>query len=401
MRLCASSAAAVALVSWLCLPGCSSEDAASGGKPSAPSGDEALAPPPEGQGFQLHMQTDIAPGFEGEWCKLVMGPEEDFYLNRDEVRFTKGSHHFLLYETSYTEIPTENDDGEPIDTSGVFDCSEGATAGWSVVRLLGGSQNGDGESINRFPPDVAMRVPGKRALLMNAHYLNATPDVLEPEVAINVWTVPSDQVTTEGDLLFLYNPFIKVAANGSGRARWRCPVHEDITLGNVQSHMHKRGVGFAGAIEGEAPFYENDKWDDVPVKVFSPGMQIRGGSRLDYYCDYQSSEARDVYQGARTTDEMCMLVGPYWPADPRTSNCLDKKGDIAGEWVGNGTTGCADTWSCLVDTFDEEDVVSRISDCLDASSPDVSAEVSSALRCVIHEGALEGCEAQIAACEAK
>lgn len=384
----------VFLAAWL--PACGESPTT----PSGASGDALLDPPAEGEGFQLRMQTSIAPGVEGEWCKFVMGPDDDFYLNRDQVRFTTGSHHFLLYETSYSEIPTQNDDGEPVDTSGIFDCSAGATAGWSVTKLLGGSQNGDGASVGGFPPNVAMRVPGKRALLMNAHYLNATDETLEPEVAINLFTVPEAQVEVEGDLLFLYNPFIKVGASGTGRARWRCPVQGDITLGNVQSHMHRRGVGFAGMLAGEAPFYENTDWDDVPVKVFDPGMSIAAGERLDYYCDYQNTEARDVYQGPRTTDEMCMLVGPYWPADVRTSNCLDADYQLAGEWVGNGDVSCAETWTCVVATFDDPDVVSRIADCLDAASPAISREISAALDCVIAKNALEGCEAPIDACNA-
>lgn len=381
------------------LGGCGSDGPGQTG--TEPLGDALLDPPPVGQGFQYRMQTSIVPAYEGELCKFVMGPDEDFYLSYDQVKFTPGSHHFLLYQTAYSEIPTQNNDGEPVDTSSVFDCSAGATAGWSIARLLGGSQTGDGTALSRFPDNVAMKVPGHTVLLMNAHYINASSEALEPEVAINLWTAPGDQVTEEGDILFLYNPFIKVGANGTGRARWRCPVLGDITVGSIQSHMHKRGVGFAGMLVGDAPFYENDDWDNVPVKDFGVGMPVSKGQAFDYYCDYQNSEGHDIYQGPRTTDEMCMLIGPYWPANVNQSNCLDDKGNLAGEWVGNGATTCTDTWACIVDTFDKDDVVSRIADCIDAADPAISAEVSAALNCVIKEQALEGCEAPIAACNAK
>lgn len=370
------------------------------GPATTPTGDPLLDPPAAGEGFQLRMQAHIEPGIEGEWCKFVMGPEAEYYLNHQEVRYTPGSHHFLLYETSYTEIPTQKEDGTPVDTSGIFDCSSGATDGWDVVRLLGGSQTGEGGDLGLFPPNVAMKVPAGRALLMNAHYINASTEPLDPEVAINLWTVPPEQVEMEGDILFLYNPFIKVHANGTGRARWRCPVNVDITLGNVQSHMHRRGVGFEARVGGGEPFYENTDWDNVPVKVFEAGLTVKKGSQLDYYCDYANTEARDVYQGPRTTDEMCMLIGPYWPADPNTSNCIDENGDYAGEWVGNGSTSCAESWACVVDTFGGEDVVSRIADCMDLASPSVAKELSAALDCVIAKNALEGCEAPIAACNA-
>src|SRR5688500_17375974 len=75
----------------------------------APS-DVLLAPPPAGQGVQYQMTTKLESGAEGEHCKFVQAPAEGMYVNRDEVRFTKGSHHFLLYETPYTTIPTKDEE---------------------------------------------------------------------------------------------------------------------------------------------------------------------------------------------------------------------------------------------------------------------------------------------------
>src|SRR5512139_575383 len=68
--------------------------------------DGLLAPPEPGKGIQLEMLAEIEAGTESEKCLFVKAPAEDLLVQRDEVRFTPGSHHFLLYETSYTEIPT-------------------------------------------------------------------------------------------------------------------------------------------------------------------------------------------------------------------------------------------------------------------------------------------------------
>ena len=57
----------------------------------------------------------------------------------------------------------------------------------------------------------------------------------------------------------------------------------------------------------------------MPVTTFTPGLHVAAAATLDYHCDYHNDEARDVYQGARSTDEMCMLIGSYYPADPRTA----------------------------------------------------------------------------------
>jgi len=363
-----------------------------------------LAPPAPGKGIQLAMTTLIEGGVEAEHCQFMQAPTgEDLWVHRDEVRFTQGSHHVLLYETAYDTIPTEKEDGTPVDTRGVFDCTDGATNGFRITKMVGGSQNGDGDSLLSFPDGVAMRVRAGAVLLMNAHYVNAAADAIEPEVRMNLHTVPDGDVEIEGDILFLYNPLIKVPAASSSRARMRCPVHSDITIANVQSHMHRRGVGYAAMVAGQAPFYENTQWDGVPVKSFEPGLHVPAGASLDYYCDYQSSETQDIYQGPRSTDEMCMLIGSYYPADPRIAGCRDETGEsLGGEWVGQGTATCAETLGCLQQAFTAGDGLRSITGCMLATDPVVSAESSAMLRCFLSsDDPAEECAAQVGACLSK
>lgn len=397
---------AALVVAVLALPACGDDGGSATPDASSTTPDAGppplLEPPPAGQGIQLTMTTELAPGLEAEHCKFVKLPAgETLWVNRDEVRYGQGSHHFLLYATSYTEIPTKKDDGTPVDTSKVFDCSDGATNGWSVTKLIGGSQNGEGDSLLRFPPNVAIQVPAGAVLLMNAHYINASDTTLTPDVYINLWTIPQAQVEHEGDLLFLYNPLIKVSAHGSGRARWRCPVRHDITIANVQSHMHRRGVGYQAGIVGQEPFYVGGEWQNVMVKRFEPGLVVHAGEVFDYHCDYQSELDHDVYQGPRSTDEMCMLIGSYYPRDPHTADCTDEDGNMAGEWVGNGSASCAATWTCLQAAFQQPKVLHGITDCVDQASPEVAVESSALLRCIFAKNDAAMCATEIAACQGK
>jgi Copper type II ascorbate-dependent monooxygenase, C-terminal domain len=385
------------LVAALALAACGDDE------PSSPD-DELLEPPAPGEGVQFAMTTSLEPGVEAEHCLFVQGPDEEIWITRDEARFDLGSHHVLLYETGYDEIPTEKQDGTPVDTSGVFDCTDGATNGWDITKLIAGSQNATGDSMIRFPEGVAMPVRAGAVLLMNVHYINASDEEIEPEARMNLHTIPEEEVDTEGDLLFLYNPLIRVPAEGTSRARWRCPVHEDITIANVQSHMHARGVGFAAMVGGEEePFYENEAWSEVEVKSFEPFLEVPAGSSLEYFCDYRSGEDRVVYQGPRSTDEMCMLIGSYYPADPRTANCEDDSGQTAGEWIGDGSATCAETMECVfaIDFANlETDPLQPISDCMVAADPDVSRESSEFLICLFAaKDPVSECAEQIAACQ--
>jgi hypothetical protein len=401
------------LLAALSLAACGDDDGDSSddmnGGPDAGEADAGslLDPPPDGQGVQFQMTTSLEPGVEAEHCMFVQAPDQEIWVSRDEARFDLGSHHVLLYETIYEEIPTQKDGGEEVDTSGVFDCSDGPTNGWSVTKLIAGSQNSRGDSMIAFPPGVAMPVRAGAVLLMNVHYINASDQAIEPEARINLWTVPEEEVETEGDLLFLYNPLITVPEKGSARAHWRCPVHQDMTIANVQSHMHARGVGYAAKVAGEeAPFYENDRWDNVEAKAFEPALEIAAGSFLEYYCLYDNSEARAVYQGPRSTDEMCMLIGSYYPADRATANCRAEDGQaIAGEWIGQGEATCAETMGCVLDidfaSYEGDEVLKPIADCMVAADPSVSSESSAFLRCLINDRAPgTECAAEMEACQA-
>lgn len=356
--------------------------------------DNDPGPQPEDQTLTLEMAATIPPGKEVEYCKFVEIP--DAWVTHDAIEFTAGSHHVLVYQTPYTAIPTEKEDKTPVDTSQVFDCSDGATNGWKITKLIGGSQNQTGEAILSFPEGVGLHVGG--VALINVHYINAFDTPLETSVKVTWDTLPASQIQTEGDILFLYNPVIAVPAGGTSRAHWQCPVYRDITIANIQSHMHSRGVGYEARVDNNAPFYTNTKWEGVPVQHYD-NLTVKAGSKLDYYCDYRNTGTRAVYQGPRTTDEMCMLIGSYYPADPRTSNCLDPSGQLpGGDWIGSGTASCGATLGCV----QAAEGFQGITECVLATKPEVSHVASEAIRCMFgaNDPATE-CGPQIQACAAQ
>lgn len=392
----------------LAAAGCNSDPGPGGG-----GGPQSLLDPPKaGEGVQYTMTTTIEAGKEAEHCKFVKAPPEGLLINHDKVRFTEGSHHFLLYLTPYTDIPTKNERGEEVDTSKVFDCSEGATNGWRVTNLVGGSQNATGESIVDFPPDVAMTVPGNSVLLMNAHYVNPGAEALEPEVRINLYTIPEAQKKHEGGLLFWFDIFIRAMAQGTGRAEMRCNLPDDITITNAQSHMHRRGVGYAAELTDpmgvKSTVYESDDWEGVKVQEFSPGLSVKGGSSIRFHCDYQNSGPANVYQGPRSTDEMCMFIASYYPATPMTSLCSSDPANPQGsnymgaEWYGQGTKSCAETLGCVSNIAPSNDFFTflhSLTDCVMESDPAKSKEVSDGVRCLLtHADPQTECVPEIQAC---
>ncbi len=379
--------------------------ACSGADDDAHGGSEKLLEPPT-DGVQFEMKTTIDPGSEVEHCKFFQ-LEQDLYVNSQEVRYTSGSHHVLLFRTPYTEIPTETEAGEPRDTDGVFDCSEGVFADYAVNNVVSGSQSPDaGGSALSFPDDVAITLKAGTVLLMNAHYINTSAKPLEPTVAINQHSIPKNQAKHEGGAIFWYNPFIRVPAKSKGAARMSCAIDKDITLLNVQSHMHARGVNYEAKLEPangkQVLLYENTHWEDVPVKHFKGGKAIEKGSRIEYMCEYQNDDDHTVYQGPRTTDEMCMLVGSYYPRDVELETCAhDGNRFLGADWVGNGTKSCTETMTCIQGAQSAKNPFQAIMGCVDASCAKASKPMSTALRCFMTaDDPVNDCGEEIATCAA-
>lgn len=367
------------LIGSIALLGCSSDPADPGTTPPA----DLLAPPPEGMGVQFKMVTEIGPGVETERCQFFKAPAEGLYVNREEVRFTQGSHHVLLFKTSYNEIPTTNKAGAVVDTSKVLDCPDGPNADWDAGPVVGGSQSFDGDSmLNTLPSDVAVHLPPGTVVLMNVHYVNASSEALVADARINLYSIPKEQVKHEAGLLFFYNPFIHIPAGGKGTARMRCPVTQDISIVNVQSHMHRRGVNFvADVTDGDGnklqELYTNTEWEQVPVRSFDPLLTVKAGQALDYRCDYENKEATDINQGPRSKDEMCMLLGAYYPRNAALETCQDGTGFLAATWIGNGTADGAASLMCMANATSAADFYG----CVVNSCAKIGPEVSDFVRC--------------------
>lgn len=357
---------------------------ACGGGSDMPDQSMELAPPPPGQGVQFKMVSTIAAGQEIERCQFVQAPPEGLNINHQEVKYTPGSHHVLLYSTAYPSIPTMDNHGMARDTSGVMDCPLGATNDWQVNGVLGGAQSLSGGSLVSLPPDTAVKVPGNAVLLINTHYLNASTQDLNAEARINLYTIPDAQVKQEGGVLFFYNPFIRVPAAGKASARMRCRMNKEITVSNVQSHMHRRGMGYtAQLLDASAKpvetLYTNTDWENVPVKQFDPGKVVPAGSFLDYQCDYTNTESRTILQGPSTKDEMCMLLGSYYPRNDADAYCLDSV------FVGTGSKGCGEQLKCGLDAAKGQDN-DTLFGCVVDSCPGVAEPLTDALKCFLNLG---------------
>jgi len=377
-----------------------------------------LAPPASGQGIQLKMSTTIGASTEDERCQFVQATDE-MWVNQQEIRYTPGSHHFILWQTPYTSIPTTDTSGNTVDTSAVFQCLNGPPGNWLVDGLIGGAQSPDAPTFGGdFPAGVAMHIPAGSILIMDLHVLNASTNPLDVTVLMNLDTIPQSQVKQEGGVYFFYNPFIRIPPNGKASARMSCPVPNDVTVVNGQTHMHKQGLGGVVNLEDSTSgaqlqqLYQTNLWTDPPVKVWSsPTLLLKGGQQIDYQCNYENPGDTDVIQGlSAKTNEMCVWTGAYYPRDTAFEYCNGTGGwgnlGNAATFIGTGTADGPTTTTCLesaaaaASTSNFNDMVDG---CVVQSCPALAKPMTTVLRCALKAGTANyktACASQISALQA-
>lgn len=293
---------------------------------SQPTGESLLDPPAEGSGLQYRMTSTVAPGVESYGCRLFQVPPEGLVIRGEDVQFGRGGHHVLLYRTPYRQIPSHDEQGTVLDAQKVHDCSEGATARWKVDAVLGGSESfGSVGMLHRLPDGVGVVLEPSAVLVMSTHYLNTTSAPLEVDARINLLTMPREDLQVEAGLLYMDNQAISVPPLGEASARMRCAVPADLQFVSLQSHMHARGASFEAQLlapSGESSsIYATTSWQEPPVREFAPPLLVPKGSRLEIRCDYRNTEARPVGWGLSSSDEMCQLIGPYFPKNTLFERC--------------------------------------------------------------------------------
>jgi hypothetical protein len=332
---------ALAISSAACSEDAGADDEPANGSQEPLTGCDAISLPTAEDGIQLQMPLRVEAASEAEYCQLVL-VDQPLNLNWSEGLFTHGSHHGVVHKTAYRgEIPRTTITGQTMQNAdephrcltppALWD-TEGVLAGGRSVE---GSEAADGLPKGALPNDVAYRIEAGDVLLVNFHMINTTDHDLDSCYKVNLHGIPDQQVTEEAGTFFFYNPTITVPANGTSSARMACQVSQDITVLSSVSHMHARGAGYAASLWDGRPtdpqakvlreLYTTTEWDEPAPRWFAPSLELTNGQWIDYTCEYENPEARNVSQGFASTDEMCMFVGVYYPKNLALEQCAGER----------------------------------------------------------------------------
>jgi hypothetical protein len=297
-------------------------DAANSSGPDAPPGSD-LQPPPAGQGFQLRSPDIVIPKGEEHtycWYTTVTLPAATG-VKKWESHMTPGSHHLIVFMTNTATQP----DGTLVDGCGLL-------GGGGVGNLPVWSYSAQvADQSAPMPPNVGMEVAATQHLYVQLHYINETDGPLTVHATINGWTYAATDTYMKAAAFVTYDTGINIPA-GVGQTYDTGKVQCSNTPVGVQffamsTHSHRRSVETM-VYDNGTQILDSTDWQHPTIKNFATDAptwdfySFKG--QLSYECKYVNDLTTAVHTGdSAATNEMCMAVGYFFPADGGPVFCLN------------------------------------------------------------------------------
>jgi hypothetical protein len=299
------SAASIALAGLVGVA-CSSSSAPA---PAANEDPADLAAPPSGQGVQLKIAPFAVPAnteiqscyfFQVSALEAAAGlpTDQPIEVHRVEAVQTAGSHHMNLFRVAGAATMLDPTMGTVTGVNGQGQCFN--SANWANWPLIANTQAA-GDQDWSYPDGVANELDPTDWLMLQSHYVNAATQQTPGggQVAVNLWTIPKEQVTAQLGTLFATDQNIRICqSNPTPTFSQGCQIHSTtpVTIIGANGHFHSRGKEFdmylwdgtSTTTPTSAPFYKSDDWSEPPM-LHSPQltMPVPANGGVWYTCSYQ------------------------------------------------------------------------------------------------------------------
>jgi len=300
----------------------------------------------------------LQPGGEITDCIFVIATNtEAEYFNSYHNRMRPGSHHMLLYIQDSSSGPSLGSptgglsfgSSAPIvetGNSGPVDCNQSAS-----FRMLFGAQTAtlDIDGLTSGAAEntgLAVELPPKQQIALQAHFINATSHAILREDWANIIYTPPSAVTQLGDpISFIGGLGMNIPMGQSqtitGSATVPANVAPDFRLVMGTGHYHAHTTQFTAwatingqkqeiiqeyGILGVAPepkawYFDSAKQNPVPDPATETAgsasgiLHMQTGDTINWECDVTNNNVTGGIQFANAvfTGEMCNMFGMYAP----------------------------------------------------------------------------------------
>jgi hypothetical protein len=291
-------------------------DSGAGPVADAPTSDGA-SPPPPGRGFRITSpDVPIYPGDEITFCYYFKTPNtSELAIKKWASHMTSGSHHLIVFFT-----PTMLQRPGTMTTK---DCGFG-TGGpvWMYA-----AQTPEAEAVmplnDGAGKPVAQPVKAGQYGFVQIHFLNQTDSVIQSHIELDAFAHDEGVQFTPAGPFVTYNSKINIPPGTPNlptqyTARGTCDFRSmagPLKFFAMSTHTHKQSVR-AFVTDGTAMVLDNASWDRPLIQTWnaSPFFSF-STTTLTYQCDYRNPNNRTIVTGNNAdTDELCMVVGYYFPA---------------------------------------------------------------------------------------
>ena len=251
-------------------------------------------------GFQviLPIVKALQPGADTEmctWTDLIVDKDTD--VRAVQAFQTTGGHHVSstrrrrCSRAGTTRVCTDDD--------------------MATFRFSAGS-GGEGQyGKNEAPADLVYRVPAGSQIVLNHHYINATPEVRDAQSAMNIWRADPNMTYRLSGSLAVVNTALDIPP-GPSTMDIHCTMPRDFKAWYLIPHMHAYGTRITithGTPAGSETLFDVQQWS--PAYTFHPPelrkdpdapMVFAQGDTLNVHCEWNNTTANPMTFGL----EMCV-----------------------------------------------------------------------------------------------
>lgn len=237
----------------------------------------------------------IQPGEDKMFCQHVRYDGDDMAFHQVDINQSKFGHHFVLLGAK-----------EPKPDGTLEDCSDVADMSKYTGYTAGGED---------MPAAHGMLLPKGKALVMQSHYINASPKPILIRDVLRLKKRPIGEIKTWVSLFVTAHLDFTIPAGKTASLTYDCPVPTEGKLLFLGGHMHEWGSRFE-AQYGDTPtamqtIYKVDRWtaeyrDSPPLKLMMENpMPLTKGAVMRVTCEWNNTETRDL----SFPHEMCTTFG--------------------------------------------------------------------------------------------
>ncbi|MHB8420219.1 MAG: hypothetical protein ACYDCL_19265 [Myxococcales bacterium] len=253
----------------------------------------------------------VSAGTQAVYCTyLHLGNDQPIDVVGYTSNQTQGGHHLILVIND-----TDRTDAAPTP------CSQGEALDPRKGSMVYASQIA--QDSQSFPAGVGMHLPAHASLMLQTHYIDATPDDLQVSSRVTVLAGPPGSVRIPAAPLLFYDSGLAIP-EGTSSATGSCilQTQDAIKVFMLAGHMHSHGINFVLDFTdldgGTEQLYQTSVWDSPPEEDLDPPLLAQPGSTFTWTCSYFNADGGVITD----PDEMCVTGGSYYPAPQGSLVCM-------------------------------------------------------------------------------